>query len=67
MSPGATRPNRSEAGNRRLRFITAAGSASETRSALRVACAWSYVSAAEAEAAHALIKRILSMLWKLTG
>ena len=59
--------NRSEAGNRRLRFVTAAGSASETRSALRVVCAWGYVSAAEAEAAQALIKRVLSMLWKLTG
>ncbi len=59
--------NRSEAGSRRLRFVTAAGSASETRSALKVACQWGYVGAAEAETAQALIRRILDMLWRLTG
>jgi four helix bundle protein len=60
--------NSSERGNRRLRFVTAAGSPSETRSAaLRVACQWGYVSASEAEDAQALIRRILNMLWRLIG
>lgn len=58
--------NRLEAGNRRQRFITAAGSASEVRSALRVAGEWRYFTAEEGEHAQSLIKRILSMLWKLT-
>jgi four helix bundle protein len=56
----------SDPGNRRARFFTAAGSANETRLALRVATGWGHCSAAEVENAQALIKRILSMLWKLT-
>ncbi len=58
--------NYSDPGNRRARFFTAAGSANETRLALRVATSWGYCGAADAEAAQFLIKRILSMLWKLT-
>jgi hypothetical protein len=33
---------------------------------LRVATSWGICSAADAESAQALIKRILCMLWKLT-
>jgi len=58
--------NYSDPGNRRARFFTAAGSANESRLALRVAVAWGSCTAPEAEAALLLIKRILSMLWKLT-
>jgi four helix bundle protein len=58
--------NYSDPGNRRARLFTAAGSANETRLALRVAAAWGHCAVSEAEAAQALIKRILSMLWKLT-
>jgi four helix bundle protein len=58
--------NYSDPGNRRARFFTAAGSANETRLALRVAASWGLCSPTDAEAALLLIKRILSMLWKLT-
>jgi len=58
--------NYSDPGNRRARFFTAAGSANETRLALRVAAGWRHCSVAEVEVAQALIKRILCMLWKLT-
>ena len=58
--------NYSDAGNRRARLFTAAGSANETRLALRVAAAWGHCGAVDAEAAQALIQRILRMLWKLT-
>jgi hypothetical protein len=51
---------------RRARFFTASGSANETRLALRIAVSWGLLRAADADAAQALIKRVLSMLWKLT-
>jgi four helix bundle protein len=56
----------SDAGNRRARFFTAAGSANEALAALRVAAAWGYVAAAEAEPASALLRRVVGMLWGLT-
>ena len=43
----------SDAENRRARFFSAAGSASETRMALRVAVAWHYVAKGEGEPAAA--------------
>lgn len=58
--------NYSDPGNRRARLFTAAGSANETRLALRVAASWGHCTVADAEAAQGLIKRVLSMLWKLT-
>src|SRR4051812_42898238 len=58
--------NYSDPGNRRARFFTAAGSANETRLALRVAMSWGICSAADVEVALSLIKRVLCMLWKLT-
>jgi hypothetical protein len=33
---------------------------------LRVAAAWGYLGAGDAEAAEVLLGRILTMLWKLT-
>lgn len=56
----------SDPGNRRARLFTAAGSANETRAALRVAREWGYCSARDCEAARALLDEILAMLWKLT-
>ena len=56
----------SDPGTKRARFHSAAGSASETRAALRVASCWRYVSEDEAEGSLALLDRILGMLWSLT-
>jgi four helix bundle protein len=56
----------SDPGNRRARFFTAAGSAGETLTAVRVAIAWRYFSAPEGAAAVALSRRIIAILWKLT-
>jgi four helix bundle protein len=56
----------SDPGNRKARFYSAAGSANETLAALRVAVAWGYFPAHEAEAASETLRRIIAILWKLT-
>jgi four helix bundle protein len=56
----------SDSGNRRARYFTAAGSADETRAALRVAIGWGHIQLADAERANALLDRVIAMLWKLT-
>ena len=56
----------SDPGNKRARLFTAAGSANETRAAIRVAVAWGYFAQGEAESAEELLRRVLAMLWKLT-
>ncbi|HYQ30222.1 MAG TPA: four helix bundle protein [Polyangiaceae bacterium] len=56
----------SDPGNRRARFFTAAGSAGETLIAVRVAIAWRYLAPSDGEAAIALLRRIIAILWKLT-
>ena len=56
----------SDPGNRRARLFTAAGSASETRHALRQAVAWQLVSPREAETALNLVERIVAILWRMT-
>ncbi len=58
--------NHSDPGNRKARLFTAAGSASETRAALRVAVAWGYCTRDQAESAHVLVERVIGILWKLT-
>jgi four helix bundle protein len=58
--------NYSDPGNRKARLFSAAGSANETRTALRIAVAWGYVVPRDAEAARALVERVVAMLWKLT-
>jgi four helix bundle protein len=55
-----------ELGNQRLRFMTASGSARETRAALRLAVRWRLVPETQAVAALDLLERILAMLWRLT-
>src|SRR4051794_10100158 len=47
--------NRSDGGNRRARFCTAAGSNAEVRAALRVAVAWGYVRTEDVAAIDALL------------
>jgi four helix bundle protein len=56
----------SDPGNRRARLFTAAGSAGETRHALRQAIAWRLVTAGDAEAPMRLVDRIVAILWKMT-
>jgi four helix bundle protein len=57
--------NQSQGGHRTARFSTAAGSNSEARTALRVAVAWGYVSAADVEAGEQLLDRVAAMLYRL--
>jgi four helix bundle protein len=56
----------SDAGNKRARFHTAAGSARETQHALRQAIAWRYVTTREAERALTLVRRLVAILWRVT-
>jgi four helix bundle protein len=56
----------SDGGNKRARLFTAAGSANETRAALRVATEWGYLPAEEASAAQGRLDQIIAILWKLT-
>lgn len=56
----------SDPGTRRARLCSAAGSANETKMALRVAVAWGHLAAAQAEPANVLVRRMIAMLWKLT-
>jgi four helix bundle protein len=58
--------DRSDGGNVRSRFHSAAGSAGETRTALRVAVAWGYVRAEAARDAERHLDRVMAMLWKWT-
>ena len=51
---------KSDGGNMKARFFTAAGSANETRAALRVAVGWRHVTARQR------LDHIVAILWKLT-
>jgi four helix bundle protein len=57
---------RSDPGNKRARFFTAAGSAGETLNAVKLAVKWGYVATAEGDSALALLDRVSAMLWRLT-
>lgn len=56
----------SDPGNRRARLFTAAGSASETLAAVKLAIAWRHLPAREADAVERLLNRILAILWRMT-
>ena len=56
----------SDPGNRRARLFTAAGSAGETRHALRQAVAWRLVTSTDAAVAMKLVERIVAILWRMT-
>jgi len=53
-------------GNRRARLHSAAGSASETQVAVRLAVAWRIISERDAANALGLLRRIVAILWRLT-
>ena len=57
---------KSDGGNMKARFFTAAGSANETRAALRVAVGWRHIGPEAAVGARERLDRIIAMLWKLT-
>lgn len=56
----------SDPGNRRARFFTAKGSASESLASLRAAACWGYIAESEVEIARDLLRQIVAILWKLT-
>lgn len=56
----------SDPGNRKARLFSAAGSANETLTALRIAVAWRHLPAREADVATALLRRIVAILWRMT-
>ncbi|HVJ15082.1 MAG TPA: four helix bundle protein [Polyangiaceae bacterium] len=56
----------SDAGTRRARFFTAAGSTNETRTALKLAAAWGYVPASQVEVPLRRLGEVQAMLWKLS-
>ena len=53
-------------GNRKAQLHIAAGSANESRAALRVACAWGYVDEGDTAQAEAKLDHCVAVLWKLT-
>ena len=55
----------SDEGTARVRYNTAAGSASETRTALHVAQAWGYIEGEDARGCLDRLDRVLRMLWPL--
>ena len=57
----------SDPGTARSRFHSAAGSANETRAALRLAMAWGYVNHTQVAPIDAALDQVLRMLWPLTG
>ena len=58
---------RQRAGRDRMHlYRVAAGSAAETRTALKIARAWRYVAAEEIVDVIALCDRVYVMLWRLT-
>lgn len=56
----------SRKGNQPARFQEALASAGETRTALRVALAWGYVTEEQTRSALVLIDRVVAMNWRLT-
>ena len=64
--PNIAESEHSDPGNRRARLFTAAGSANESRSALRVAVAWGYVRRERTADVLERIDHVVAILWKLT-
>jgi four helix bundle protein len=56
----------SDAGTRRSRFFTAAGSTNETRTALRLAAAWGYVTSQQVESVSRRLGQVQAVLWTLS-
>ena len=47
-------------------YRVAAGSAAEVRTALALAANWGYIAQPQAAPAHALLDRVVAILWRLT-
>jgi four helix bundle protein len=62
IAEGARRAGR----DRSHAYRIAAGSAAEVHAALAVAQGWGYIESTQAQAADALIDRLLALLWRLT-
>jgi four helix bundle protein len=58
--------NYAKGANRKAHLHLAAGSANESRAALRVASAWGYVEASEMSAVQDKLDHCVAVLWKLT-
>jgi four helix bundle protein len=56
----------SDPGTKRARFHSAAGSANETRSAIRLATAWRYLREDQVRSCLEGLNQVVAMLWKLT-
>ena len=57
---------KSDGGNMKARFFTAAASANESRAALRVAIGWRHITPEAAAPARQRLDHIIAILWKLT-
>ena len=55
-----------DAGNARLRFATACGSAKEVRAALHVASDWGYIEAQRAAHLDRRLDRVCAITWSLS-
>ena len=55
-----------DAGNARLRFATACGSAKEVRAALHVASDWGYIEAQNAARLYQRLDRVCAITWCLS-
>ena len=55
---------RSAKGNRQKHYAIAHGSANEVKAGLQLATVWGWIT--EADAAFAMLDRLLALLWKLT-
>jgi four helix bundle protein len=66
MALNVSESSYTKGGNRKAQLHIAAGSANESRAALRVACAWGYVDEVDTAQAEAKLDHCVAVLWKLT-
>jgi four helix bundle protein len=66
MALNVSESSYTKGGNRKAQLHVAAGSANESRAALRVACAWGYVDERDTAQAEAKLDHCIAVLWKLT-
>ena len=66
MALNVSESSYTKGGNRKAQLHIAAGSANESRAALRVACAWGYVDECDTARAEAKLDHCVAVLWKLT-
>jgi four helix bundle protein len=66
MALNVSESSYTKGGNRKAQLHIAAGSANESRAAVRVACAWGYVDERDTAQAEAKLEHCIAVLWKLT-